>query len=312
MSDFINNIIERAKTLNKTIVLPEGKDERILEAAERLENEGICKCIVLGNSEPREVKELKPELAYELFMLRRHKGMTEYEANELMDDSMYLSMMLLKKGYADGVVAGSSLPTAKVFKPALQIIKCAPNTPLVSTFFVMVVPDCDLGLNGQFMFADCALNVSPNSDELAHIAVQTSKSFEHFFHEKPVVAMLSHSTYGSARNDDATKVREACVKARELAGDLQVDGDIQLDAALVPSVAEAKCPTSKITGRGNVLIFPDLDAGNIGYKLVQRLGKAEAYGPITQGLDKPVNDLSRGCSVDEIIGVTAITCVQAE
>jgi len=202
--------------------------------------------------------------------------------------------------------------TANVLRPSLQILKTAPNTKLVSSFFVMVVPDCDFGSNGIFVFSDAGLVPNPNAEELAAIAISSAKSFKALVGEEPVVGMLSFSTKGSANHPDVDKVIEATKIAKKLAPDLKVDGELQLDAAIVPSVGASKAPGSEVAGKANVLIFPDLDAGNIGYKLTQRLAKAEAYGPITQGIAKPVNDLSRGCSAEDIVGVVAITCVQAQ
>ena len=213
---------------------------------------------------------------------------------------------------ADGMVAGACHATGDVLRPCLQILKTAPGVKLVSSFFVMVVPDCDLGQEGTFLFSDCGLEVQPDAEKLAHIAVNSAKSWKTLMGTEPAVALLSHSTYGSAKNDDAAKVVEATAIAKELAPGLALDGELQLDAAIVESVGSSKAPDSPVAGKANVLIFPDLDAGNIGYKLVQRLAKAEAYGPITQGIAAPVNDLSRGCTADDIVGVIAITCVQAQ
>ncbi len=219
---------------------------------------------------------------------------------------------MVKSGRADGMVAGACHSTGDVLRPCLQILKTAPGVALVSSFFVMVVPDCDYGQQGTFIFSDCGLEVQPTKENLAHIAVNSARSWQRLLGTEPKVAMLSHSTYGSAKNDDANKVVEAAAIARELAPELAIDGDLQLDAAIVESVASSKAPGSEVAGAANVLVFPDLDAGNIGYKLVQRLAKAEAYGPITQGIAAPVNDLSRGCTADDIVGVIAITCVQAQ
>jgi phosphate acetyltransferase len=210
------------------------------------------------------------------------------------------------------MVAGCCHATADVLRPSLQILKTAPGTKLVSSFFVMVVPDCEYGENGTFVFSDCGLCQNPNSEELAAIAGSAAKSFEMLVGKQPKVALLSHSSQGSAKHDDVTKVVEATKIAKEENPDLMLDGELQLDAAIVPSVGASKAPNSNVAGHANVLVFPDLDAGNIGYKLVQRLAKAEAYGPMTQGIAKPVNDLSRGCSAEDIAGVIAITAVQCQ
>lgn len=247
-----------------------------------------------------------------LVELRKSKGMTPEQAKELLlKDYLYFGVMMVKSGDADGMVAGACHATADVLRPSLQILKTAPNTKLVSAFFVMVVPNCEYGANGTFIFSDAGLNQNPTSEELAAIAGSSAKSFDLLVGEEPIVAMLSHSTKGSAKHADVDKVVEATKIAKESYPTLKVDGEFQLDAAIVPSVGSSKAPGSEIAGKANVLIFPDLDAGNIGYKLVQRLAKAEAYGPITQGIAAPVNDLSRGCSADDIVGVIAITAVQA-
>ncbi len=219
---------------------------------------------------------------------------------------------MVKAGDADGVVSGACHSTANTLKPALQIIKTKPGTKIVSAFFLMEVPDCELGENGTFVFGDCGLNQNPNPEELAAIAVSSAESFKLLVGKEPKVAMLSHSSKGSAKHADIDKVVEAVKIAKEMAPDLMLDGELQADAAMVPSVGASKAPGSDVAGQANVLIFPDLDAGNIGYKLVQRLAKAEAYGPMTQGIAKPVNDLSRGCSAKDIVGVVAITAVQAQ
>ena len=327
MSAFLNSIVARAKSSKKTIVLPEGDDPRTLEAAERILADGIADIIVLGD--PDEIAKsghdlasariidpkTSPErerLAERLFEIRKHKGMTPEQALEKLDDVLYYGVMLVKEGVADGMVAGACHATGDVLRPSLQILKTAPDAALVSAFFVMVVPDCDLGANGTFVFSDCGLEVQPDATRLANIAVSSAASFKSLVGEEPAVALLSHSSHGSARNDDAAKVVEATAIAKELAPELALDGELQLDAAIIPEIGASKAPDSSVAGHANVLVFPDLDAGNIGYKLVQRLAKAEAYGPITQGIAAPVNDLSRGCTADDIYGVVAITCVQAQ
>lgn len=219
---------------------------------------------------------------------------------------------MVKAGDADGMVSGACHSTADTLRPCLQILKTKPGTKLVSAFFLMVVPNCEFGANGTFIFADCGLNQNPNPEELAAIAASSAESFRMLVGEEPLVAMLSHSSKGSAKHDDVTKVVEATRIAKEQNPELKLDGELQLDAAIVPSVGASKAAGSEVAGKANVLVFPDLDAGNIGYKLVERLAKAEAYGPVTQGIAAPVNDLSRGCSADDIVGVAAITAVQAQ
>lgn len=327
MSSFLESMLSRAKADKQTIVLPEGDDERTLQAAERILALDAANLIILGDADaikassyaldgaqivdPR-TDEARSALADTLHELRKQKGMTPEKALELMDDVLYFGVMMVKTGRADGMVAGACHSTGDVLRPCLQILKTAPGVKLVSSFFVMVVPDCDLGQQGTFLFSDCGLEVQPDAEKLAHIAVNSAKSWKTLMGTEAAVAMLSHSTYGSAKNDDSAKVIEATEIAKALAPELALDGELQLDAAIVESVGSSKAPESPVAGRANVLIFPDLDAGNIGYKLVQRLARAEAYGPITQGIAAPVNDLSRGCVSDDIVGVIAITCVQAQ
>lgn len=326
---FIDVIKARAKQNKKTIVLPETGDIRTLEAASKILEEDIANIVLVGKKEeilnkangldllkativdPTTTDKLDDYINL-LVDLRKNKGMTPEQAKDILTkDSLYFGVIMVKAGDADGMVAGAVNSTANVLRPSLQILKTAPNTKLVSAFFLMIVPDCDLGSNGTFIFSDAGLNQNPDAQELAAIAGSSAKSFELLVGEEPLVAMLSHSTKGSAKHADVDKVVEATKIAKEIYPELKVDGEFQLDAAIVPSVGASKAPNSDIAGKANVLIFPDLDAGNIGYKLVQRLAKAEAYGPITQGIAKPVNDLSRGCSADDIVGVIAITAVQA-
>lgn len=239
--------------------------------------------------------------------------MTPEQAKEiLLNQYLYYGVMMVKMGDADGMVSGACHSTADTLRPCLQILKTAPGTKLVSAFFLIVVPDCEYGANGAFIFADSGLVQDPNPEELAAIAKSSAESFRLLVQEEPIVAMLSHSTKGSAKHPLVDKVLEATRIAKENYPELKLDGEFQLDAAIVPSVGASKAPGSDVAGKANVLIFPNLDAGNIGYKLAQRLAKAEAYGPITQGIAAPVNDLSRGCSADDIVGVVAVTSVQAQ
>ena len=238
---------------------------------------------------------------------------TPEKAKEILHTQYpYYGVMMVKMGDADGMVSGACHSTADTLRPCLQILKTKPGTKLVSAFFLIVVPDCEYGANGAFVFADSGLNQNPTPDELSAIAASSAESFKLLVQEEPIVAMLSHSTKGSAKHPDVDKVVEATRIAKEEHPELKLDGEFQLDAAIVPSVGASKAPGSEVAGKANVLVFPDLDAGNIGYKLAQRLGKAEAYGPVTQGIAKPVNDLSRGCSADDIVGVVAITAVQCQ
>lgn len=327
--EFIETIKEKAKKNKKTIVLPETSDRRTLEAAAKILKEEMAGIVLIGDKEEILKDSEGLELSKAIFVdpansdkldsyikllveLRKNKGMTEDKARELLtQDSLYFGVTMVKAGDADGMVAGAISSTANVLRPSLQILKTAPNTKLVSAFFLMVVPNCEYGANGTFIFSDTALNQNPNSEELAAIVGSSAKSFELLVGEEPVVGMLSHSTMGSAKHPDVDKVVAATELAKEQYPNLKIDGEFQLDAAIVPVVGAQKAPNNEIAGKANVLIFPDLDAGNIGYKLVQRLAKAEAYGPITQGISKPVNDLSRGCTADDIVGVVAITALQA-
>lgn len=329
MSQIIDKIKERAKQNIKTIVLPETMDKRTIVATDKILKEHIANIILIGteeeinkNSEGLDItkatiinphtSDLTDTLIEKLYQLRKEKGMTRENAKELLlNDYMYYACMLVKEGKADGAVSGACHSTSNTLRPALQILKTAPGIKLVSAFFLMEVPNCEYGAKGTFLFADSGLEQNPTPEKLAAIAGSSADSFKLLTEEEPIVAMLSHSTKGSAKHPDVDKVIEATNLAKELYPNYKIDGELQLDAAIVPSVASSKAPSSSVAGHANVLIFPDLDAGNIGYKLVQRLAKAEAYGPITQGIAKPVNDLSRGCSADDIVGVVAITAVQA-
>lgn len=328
--NFIDTIKERAKQEKKTIVLPESMDERVIEAAHKVLEEGIADIIIIGTDEEISkssqgfdisratiinpyTSELTEELTNQLVEIRKSKGMTYEEAKKLLlEDYMYYACMLVKTGRADGVVSGACHSTANTLRPSLQIIKTKPDSLLVSAFFLMIVPNCEYGHNGTFIFADSGLEQNPDPERLAAIAASSAESFKSLVGVEPKVAMLSHSTMGSAKHADVDKVVEAVRIAKEKYSQYAIDGEMQLDAAIVPSVANSKAPNSDVAGQANVLVFPDLDAGNIGYKLVQRLAKAEAYGPITQGMAAPINDLSRGCSADDIVGVVAITAVQAQ
>lgn len=327
---FIDKIKERAKEDKKIIVLPESMDVRVMEAAEIILKEDIADLIIIGTKEEIEktsqgfdiskatiinpaLADITEELIQKLVEIRKNKGLTYEEAKTLLlEDYMYYACMLVKTNRADGVVSGACHSTANTLRPSLQIIKTKPGVELVSAFFLMVVPDCEYGANGTFIFADAGLEQNPEPAKLAAIAASSADSFKLLVEEEPVIAFLSHSTKGSATHSDVSKVVEAVSIAKDKYPYYKMDGELQLDAAIVPSIAARKAPNSEVAGHANVLVFPDLDAGNIGYKLVQRLAKAEAYGPLCQGIALPVNDLSRGCSSQDIVGVVAITAVQAQ
>ncbi len=326
---FIEDIKARAKTNIKTIVLAEGEEIRTIVAADKILKEGIANIILLGDkakitelakgydiSKATVINPVEDEnyadFCEKFYEMRKAKGMTPEKAAETLKNTLYYGVMLVKEGKADGMVAGAVNSTSNVLRPSLQILKTAPGTKLVSAFFAIVCPDKTLGADGVFVFGDSGLVENPDADELSEIAISSAKSFKTLTGKEPSVAMLSYSTYGSAHSVLTEKVVEATKLAKEKAPELNLDGELQLDAAIVPSVGESKAKGSPVAGHANVLVFPDLNAGNIGYKLAQRIGKAEAYGPVTQGIAKPVNDLSRGCSADDIVGVVAITCVQAQ
>jgi len=327
----LEEIREKAKAKYKTIVLPEGTEDRTLKAVETLVKEKIAFPILLGDE--KEVKEKAAKIGADIsgaeiinpvsapffkdfvqafYEMRKDKGMTEEKAQQLMQDPLYFGSMMVKAGKADGEVAGAINTTGDVLRPALQIIKTAKGISSVSGAFIMIVPNCEYGDNGLFIFADCAVTPNPTAEQLAEFAFVSAQTAVNLCGMKePKVGILSFSTKGSASHELVDKVVKATEIAKSRWPELAVDGEFQADAALVPSVGASKAPGSTVAGKCNVLIFPDLQAGNIGYKLVQRLAKAEAIGPILQGMDKPVNDLSRGCSVEDIINVVAMTAVRA-
>ena len=327
----IDKIKAKAAANVKTIVLPEGEEDRNVQAAAKVVAAGLAKIIVLGD--PAKVKAVADKYAVSLdgitiidptasdkaagyadtlYELRKAKGMTPEQAAQMVKDPMYYGIMMVKSGDADGLVSGAIHSTADMLRPALQIIKAKPGMKTVSSCFLIESPVTKFGDNGIMIFSDCAVNIDPDAEQLANIALGAADSARSLAGIEPRVAMLSFSTKGSAKHDNVTKVQEATRIAHEMAPELMLDGELQLDAALVPAVGELKAPGSAVAGKANVLVFPDLQSGNIGYKLAQRLGQAEAYGPILQGIAKPCNDLSRGCSVDDIVATVAITAAQAQ
>lgn len=325
------NIIEKLKSEvknnKKTIILPETMDERVLKAAEIVIKEELADLILIGNKEEiikkneslkqatiinPKTSHLTEEYIVKLVNLRKDKGMTQEEATGLLlEDYMYFACMLVIDNKADGIVSGACHSSSNTIRPALQLIKTNSNPKLVSSYFIIEVPNCSYGENGLFIFSDCGLNQNPTKEELAVIAGSSAKSFETITGKTPYVALLSHSTKDSASHTDVDKVKEATKLAQITYPEYEIDGELQLDAAIIPEVASLKAKNSNVAGHANVLVFPDLDSGNIGYKLVERLAKAKAYGPLTQGMKYPVNDLSRGCSVEDIVGVIIITAFQA-
>ncbi len=325
----IDKIKAKAKADIKHIVLPEGEEIRNVQAAVMIRDQGLAKLTLLGD--PAKVKAVAeganltgidiidpadsdkaPLYAATLYDLRKAKGMTEEEAARKVADPMYYGIMMVKLGDADGLVSGAIHSTGDMLRPALQVIKSKPGMKTVSSCFLMECPDKSFGDDGVMIFSDCGVNIDPDAEQLANIALGAADSARSLAGMEPRVAMLSFSTKGSAKHDNVTKVQEATRIAKEMAPDLMLDGELQLDAALVEKVGQLKAPGSKVAGHANTLVFPDLDAGNIGYKLVQRLAHAEAYGPILQGIAKPCNDLSRGCSADDIVATVAITACQAQ
>ena len=328
----IDKLINNAKQNKKTICLVETDDIRTLKAAESVIEKDFANIILVGNE--NEIKELATknniklenikiinpktseltnELIDKFFELRSHKGLTYEEAKNIIEnDYLYFGDMLVYADYADGLVAGATHSSSDVLRAALQTVKTAPDSKIVSSFFLMELENKDLGSNGLFLYSDCGMIQNPTSEELVNIAYSSSKTFEQLVGDTPKIAFLSHSTNGSSKCEDVYKVQNAVKTFKETYPDIIADGELQLDAAIIPSITKSKYPTSKIQGDANILIFPDLDAGNIAYKITERMANAKAYGPITQGIRKPINDLSRGCNSDDIVGAIAITCNQAK
>jgi len=329
--ELMRKIWNMAQSDLKKIVLPEGEEERTLKACKKIKENSLANIKLIGNTtaikekavklgvdlegieiiDP-ETSDLKDRYSNEFYELRKKKGMTIEKSKEILKDPVYFATMMLKQGDADGLVSGAIHTTGDLLRPGLQIIKTAPGVSVVSSFFIMFVPNCKFGEEGMLVFADCAVNPNPSAEELASIAIATADTTKNICNIEPRVAMLSFSSMGSASHELVEKVKRATVIAKELRPDLLIEGELQLDAAIVKEVADKKAPNNKVAGRANVLVFPDLQSGNIGYKLVERFAKAEAVGPVCQGFAKPINDLSRGCSVDDIVNVVALTAVQAQ
>lgn len=329
--ELMRQIWEKAKADKRRIVLPEGEEERNLQAAGEIAKNGLANVILVGNEgvirekaaslgvnlegveivDP-ETSDNTAKYANEFYELRKNKGMTPEKADKIVRDPLYYATMMVKLGDADGMVSGAIHTTGDLLRPGLQIIKTAPGMSVVSSTFVMSVPNSPYGEGGLLLFADCAVNPNPTAEELASIAISTAETAKALCGIEPKVAMLSFSTMGSAKHELVDKVTKATELAKSMRPDLQIDGELQLDAAIVKKVADLKAPNSPVAGQANVLVFPDIQAGNIGYKLVQRFANAEAIGPICQGFAKPINDLSRGCSAEDIVNVVAVTAVQAQ
>jgi len=328
---FIDNIRKRAQVDKKRIVLPEGEEERTIKASEIINKNSFAQVILIGDINIIQTKAVKfgvnlegieiidPKTskktdlyAREFYNLRKNKGMTLEKAIDTMQDCVYFGTMMLKMGEAHGIVSGAIHYTGDLLRPGMQIIKTAPGIKTISSFFIMELPNKEYGEDGLLFFADAAVNINPNAEELAAIAISTADNAKLLCNFEPKVAMLSFSTMGSAKHELVDKVVEATRIAKNARPDLKIDGELQLDAAIVSSVAKQKAPGSIVAGNANVLVFPDLQSGNIGYKLVQRFANAKAIGPICQGFAKPINDLSRGCNVEDIVNVVAVTAVQAQ
>ncbi len=330
MPNVMESIYRRAKEANLTICLPEAEDVRTIQAAEMIVKEGIAKVVLINPIEKIEeaVKKCGADIsgckvvdpatspdferyAHRFYEIRMKKGMTEEKAHEVIKDPLHFGCMMVNEGDADGQVSGATHSTSDTIRPALQIIKAAPGCKTVSAFFLMIVPDCPYGENGVFIYADSGLVIDPTDEELAEIAIQSAKTMQNLCGIEPRVAMLSLSTKGSAKHEIIDKVIRATEIAKEREPSLMLDGELQADAAIIDAIGKSKAPGSPVAGKANILIFPDLNCGNIAYKLTERLAKAEAYGPVLQGLRKPVNDLSRGCKASDIMNVAAITACQA-
>jgi phosphate acetyltransferase len=329
--EFIEKLKEKAAQCKQRIVLPEGQEERTLQAADVILKEGFADIILIGSPKAIHAEAVRMKLRYIdkatiidplkhdkfntyidlLVELRKSKGLTKEQASELVKNPLYLSVLMIKNGDADGEVAGAENATGDVLRPAFQIVKTIPGISVVSGAFIMILKDKEFGEDGILVFADCAVHPDPDANQLADIAIASSMTAQSIVGIEPRIAMLSFSTKGSAKHAMVDKVVEATAKAKALRPDLQIDGELQVDAALIAAIGQKKAPGSVIAGNANVLVFPDLQSGNIAYKLVQRLAHAEAIGPVLQGMAAPINDLSRGCSVSDIVNLVAITANQA-
>jgi len=328
----INKLIERARNNKKAICLVETDDVRVLSAASKVKELDFANIILVGEEDkinklasdnnlnidgikiinPKE-SELTNILIDKFYELRKDKGLSYEEAKEIiLNDYLYFGDMLVYMDYADGLVAGAVHSSSDVLRAALKTVKTAPDSKIVSSFFLMELENKNLGSNGIFVYSDCGMIQNPTSEELVNIAYSSNETFKNLVGDIPKIAFLSHSTNGSSKCSDVDKVKNAVNMFKEQYPNIIADGELQLDAAIVPSICKSKFPTSLIQGDANILIFPDLDAGNIAYKLTERMANAKAYGPITQGIRKPINDLSRGCNSDDIVGVIAITCNQCK
>lgn len=325
----IDKLIKEAKNDKKTIVLPETSDLRVLTAASKVDFANIIlignKCDIKELADKKNINlesikiidpktsELTNTLINEFYELRKNKGITLDDAKKIIENNyLYFGCMLVKCDFADGLVAGAVTTSSDVLRAALQTVKTAPDTKLVSSFFIMELENKKLGEDGIFIYSDCGLNINPTAEELVEIAYSSEKSFKQLVGSNPKIAMLSHSSYGSSKSEEVTKMQTATRVFKEKYPDIILDGELQLDAAIIPEIAKSKAPNSPLKGEANVLIFPNIDAANIAYKITERMANAKAYGPITQGMLKPINDLSRGCNADDIIGAIAITCIQAK
>lgn len=329
--ELMKQIWEKARADKRVIVLPEAEEERNIQACGKIMENGLANVALVGSESvirekaaslgvnlegvqifDPETSEKTAVYANSFYELRKNKGMTIEKADKIVRDPLYFATMMVKLGDAEGLVSGAIHTTGDLLRPGLQIVKTAPGISVVSSTFIMSVPNSQYGDNGMLLFADCAVNPNPTAEELASIAISTAETAKTLCGMEPKVAMLSFSTMGSAQHELVEKVRKATELAKSMRPDIDIDGELQLDAAIVKNIADLKAPDSKVAGKANVLVFPDLQAGNIGYKLVQRFANAEAIGPVCQGFAKPINDLSRGCSVDDIVNVVAVTAVQAQ